>query len=57
LIQTKTNLSRLKKFGIKYGFEGFDERNNFSIHTSSDWKWILDEKTEKLLGLNLKRIW
>jgi hypothetical protein len=26
----KKGPSQLKKFEIKYGFEGFDERNNFS---------------------------
>jgi hypothetical protein len=30
-IQSKHDLPRIKKFEIKYGFEGFEERNNF-IH-------------------------
>jgi hypothetical protein len=29
LIHSKSDLTRLKKIEIKYGFEGFDERNNF----------------------------
>jgi hypothetical protein len=29
LIQPKINLPKFQKFEIKYGFEGFDERNNF----------------------------
>jgi hypothetical protein len=29
LIHSKKDLPKLKKFEIKYGFEGFEERNNF----------------------------
>jgi hypothetical protein len=29
LIRPKTDLLKLQKFELKYGFEGFDERNNF----------------------------
>jgi hypothetical protein len=28
--QSKKDLLELKKFKLKYGFEGFDKRNNFS---------------------------
>jgi hypothetical protein len=28
-IQSKQDLPEIEKFEIKYGFEGFDERNNF----------------------------
>jgi hypothetical protein len=31
LVQFKKDLPELEKFEIKYGFEGFNERNNF-IH-------------------------
>jgi hypothetical protein len=29
LIHSKKGLPQLKKFRIKYGFEGYEERNNF----------------------------
>jgi hypothetical protein len=29
MIWSKKDLPELKKFEIKYGFEGFEERNNF----------------------------
>jgi hypothetical protein len=29
LVQSKKDLHELKKFEMKYGFEEFDERNNF----------------------------
>jgi hypothetical protein len=38
LIQAKTNLSKLQNFGIKYGFEGFEIRNNFPYRNFSIFK-------------------
>jgi hypothetical protein len=32
-------------------------RTTFSIETSSNLKWILNEKSENFLSMNLKRIW
>jgi hypothetical protein len=36
--QTKKDLPKLKIFEIKYGHEGFEERNNFLYRSSSDYK-------------------
>jgi hypothetical protein len=46
----------LETFQIKYRFEWFEERNTFSIKTSPDSMWILNENLEKLLGLKFNRI-
>jgi hypothetical protein len=46
--ESKKDFSGLRKFKIKYGCEGFEERNNFFIGTSLDSKWISNEKLEKL---------
>jgi hypothetical protein len=40
----------LQKFQIKYGIEWFEERTAFSSGTSSDSKWILNEKIREDLG-------
>jgi hypothetical protein len=52
LIQSKQDLSRLKKIKIKYSFEEFYERKKILIETSSDSECILNENLEKLLWLN-----
>jgi hypothetical protein len=38
LIQPKTDLPKLQKFEIKYGFDGFDERKNFLHRDFSRFK-------------------
>jgi hypothetical protein len=47
LVHSKDELLELKKFEIKYGFKGFEERETFSIETSSVSKWILNKKFGK----------
>jgi hypothetical protein len=34
------DLLKLENFEIKYWFEGFDERNNFTIGTYPNSRWI-----------------
>jgi hypothetical protein len=39
----KKDFPELKKFEIKYGWEVFEEGNNFFIGTSPDFKWISND--------------
>jgi hypothetical protein len=47
LIHSKKDLPKLKKFEIKYSFEGFARGTTFSIRVYSDLKWILNYKFGK----------
>jgi hypothetical protein len=42
LVHSKNDLPELEKFEIKYGYEGFEERNNF-IHRNF-YRFELDLK-------------
>jgi hypothetical protein len=46
----------LKNFEINIVLKFSKRGTNFSIETSSDSKWILNENSEKLLGLKFNRI-
>jgi hypothetical protein len=55
--RSKKDLPKLKKFEIKYGYEGFEEGNNF-LHRNffrfeTNFKWKIIE----LLCLKLNRIY
>jgi hypothetical protein len=54
LIQTKTNLSELKKIGIKYSFEGFDERNNFFHRHFFRFEVNFELKNREALGFEFE---
>jgi hypothetical protein len=43
-IRSKNDLTKLRKFEIKYGFEGFDERNNFVYRNFLRFKVNFDLK-------------
>jgi hypothetical protein len=54
LIQSKHVLCELKKFEIKYGCEGFDERNIFSYRNVFKFKMDFELKIGKLLGFEFQ---
>jgi hypothetical protein len=50
-ILSKHDLPKLKKFGIKYGFEGFDERNIFLHRNLSRFEIDFKLKFREFQGL------
>jgi hypothetical protein len=44
----------VKKFQIKYAFEGFEERNNFTYWNFSKFMIEIELKIKKALGLEIQ---
>jgi hypothetical protein len=53
LVQTEISLPELEKFEIKYGCEGFDERNNFPYRNFPRFEPYFNQKSGKLLWVEI----
>jgi hypothetical protein len=53
---SKNNLSELKKIEMKYGCEGFEERNNILLRNFSRFKTDFKWKFKEFLGWEFNRI-
>jgi hypothetical protein len=56
LIQSKDRLSMLENFQIKYGIEGFEERNNFPHGNFSRFRMDLELKLDDFPNLNPRKL-
>jgi hypothetical protein len=55
--RSKKDLPKLKKFEIKYGYEGFEEGNNFLHRNFFRLETNFKRKITELLGLKFNRIY
>jgi hypothetical protein len=56
LTQSKDGLLGLKKFQIKYGFEGFEMRNNLPYRNFSRFRMASELKLDSFPNLNPRKL-
>jgi hypothetical protein len=54
LIESKEELVEFKKFQIKYGFKGFELRNNFPYWNFSKFEIEFEFKNQVALGFEIQ---